>query len=382
MKIAVLKENKYEYRVCLVPSDIAVLVKNHHEIYVTKDAGVNAGFSDHDFLEVGAKIVKTNRIAIDSADLILKISKPLPNELKCFNANKLLMSIFNFANNPNILAKILKMKIASIAIEAVQENDVYELIIPNEQIKGRFGVLLGTYHLSKLSKFGLGKTFTSLEHNHNKAQFTIINASYAGLEAAKTVLGLGGNLSILENDEHLAKQIKEDHHLQTLAKLNKSTFEVVKADFTDLSKIVAVTDVLINTNSVPGSLTAKRITQKMVTSMKVGSVIVDLAIDQGVAGDTEKKPTSFEKPFFITEGVKHFAIENIPSLFSNSISEATSNILTEKFLNDLKGDQILDVIKQHKALFNAITTYDGFLTNKVVADALHLEYKDIKTLIK
>jgi alanine dehydrogenase len=270
----------------------------------------------------------------------------------------------------------------ALGLEAIHENNLFTLLIPNEQIKGRFGALLGAYNLSKFDKFGLGKTFTTIEHNPNKAQFTIINASYAGLEAAKTVLGLGANLTILENDEHLAKQLKDDHHLHTLAKLNASKFEIIKADFTDLSKIVVTTDVLINTNSIPGSLTAKRITQKMVSTMKSGSFIVDLEIDQVVAGDTEKKPTTFKKPYFIAEGVKHFAIENIPSLFANSISVATSNILTEKFLKHLKGENVLSVIKDQPVLLDAIVTYNGQLTNKIVAEALHLECKDIRTLLK
>jgi alanine dehydrogenase len=382
MKIALLKENKKEYRVCLVPADIKVLVQHKHEVVVAKGAGIEAGFSDHEYLEAGAKIVGSNKEAIGNSNIVLKLSKPTGGEFKTISANQLLVSIFNLANNPKVLTSLLKFRQISLGLEAIQEHGVFTLMIPNEQIKGRFGALLGAYNLSKLGKFGLGKTFGSIEHNKNRAQFTIVNASYAGLEAAKTVLGLGADLTILENDEHLAKQIKDDQHLHTLAKLNNAKFEVIKADFTDLSKIVTTTDVLINTNSVPGSLTAKRITQKMVSTMKKGSVIVDLGIDQGVAGDTERKPSSFNKPYYIVEGVKHFAIENIPALFANSVSAAISGILTEKFLKQLKGENVLSVLKDHPVLLNAIITFQGQLTNKIVADALHLECKNIHTLIK
>jgi alanine dehydrogenase len=382
MKIAILKENKNEYRVSLVPNDVKTLVDHKHEVVITKKAGFNAGFNDLQYLEAGAKIVNSNKEAISNSNIILKLSKPTNTEFKTISPNQLLISLFNLANNPKILGKLLKMQQISLGLEAIQENGVFSLMIPNEQIKGRFGALLGAFNLSKLAKFGLGKTFTNIDHNENKAQFTIINASYAGLEAAKTVLGLGANLTILENDEHLAKQIKDDQHLHTLAKLNNAKYEVIKADFTDLSRIVMDTDVLINTNSIPGSLTAKRITQKMVSTMKQGSVIVDLGIDQGVAGDTEKKPSSFKKPYYIVEGVKHFAIDNIPALFANSISVAISSILTDKFLKLLKGENVLSVLKEHNVLLNAILTFQGNLTNKIVADALHLEYKNINSLIK
>ncbi|MDR0674803.1 MAG: hypothetical protein LBF36_00845 [Mycoplasmataceae bacterium] len=382
MKIALLKENKNEYRVCLIPADVKVLVANKHEIIITKNAGQEAGFTDREYLEAGAKIANNNSEAIGNSNIILKLSKPTGREFKTISPNQILVSLFNLANNPKVLEKLLKFQQITLGLEAIQENGIFTLMIPNEQIKGKFGALLGAYNLSKLAKFGLGKIFASIEHNKNKAQFTIINASYAGLEAAKAILGLGGNLTVLENDEHLAKQIKDDHYLHTLAKLNNVKFEVIKADYTDLSKIVTTTDVLINTNSLPGSLTAKRITQKMVSTMKPGSVIIDLAIDQGVAGDTEKKPTTFQKPYYIVEGVKHFAIENIPALFANSVSVAISNILTEKFLKNLKGENVLSILKEHPNLMNAIMTYEGHLTNRIVADALHLEYKDIHTLLK
>jgi alanine dehydrogenase len=280
------------------------------------------------------------------------------------------------------LSKLLKNKVTALAVEAIEEDNVFSLMIPNEQIKGRFGALLGAFNLAKMSDGGLGKSFTSLEHNTSKTQFTILNASYAGLEAAKTILALGGDLIILENNEQLAKQIQNDHDLHTLAKLNNAKFEVKKADFTDLNNIVVDTDVLINTNSVPGSLTAKRITRTMVANMKMGSVIVDLAIDQGVTCDTERAPSTIKKPSYIIDGVKHFALENIPSLFPNSVSIAVSHILTEKILKLIKGENILTFIKDNNTLIKAIVTYDGNLANKLVADALHLEFKDITTLIK
>ncbi|MDR0739629.1 MAG: hypothetical protein LBF00_01985 [Mycoplasmataceae bacterium] len=382
MKIAILKENKNEQRVSLVPADVKTLVSSKHEVVVTKGAGVNAGFNDDDYLTAGAKVLGTNRETVSNSNIILKISHPAKDELKWISPNQILISIFNLANNPKILFQLLKYKTTALAIEAIEEDNVFSVMIPNEQIKGRFGALLGAYNLAKMFDGGLGKTFTSLQHNSSKAQFTVLNASYAGLEAAKTILGLGADLTILENDEHLAKQIQNDHDLHTLAKLNDANFEVKKADFTDLNNIVVNTDVLINTNSVPGSLTAKRITRTMVSKMKTGSVIVDLAIDQGVTCDSESAPSKIKKPSYIVEGVKHFALENIPTLFPNSISVSISHILTEKFLKHLKGENVLNVIKDIDVLFRAIVTYDGNITNKLVADTLHLDFKNIKTLIK
>ncbi|MDR3330302.1 MAG: hypothetical protein LBS76_03405 [Mycoplasmataceae bacterium] len=382
MKIAILKENKNEYRVSLTPIDAKTLVASKHEVIITKNAGTASGYSDREYLDVGVKVVATNKEAIGNSNVVVKLSQPTNGELNEITPRQLLISLFNLPNNPKVLRGLLKNKITALGIEAFQENGTFTLLIPNEQIKGRFGALLGAYNLAKFHKNSLGKTFSPIAHNKERAHFTILNASYSGLEAARTILALGGDLTVLENDEHLAKQVKDDNHLITLAKLHHSKFEVIKADFTDLSKQVSITDVLINTNSLPGSLTSKRITERMISTMRAGSVFVDLAIDQGFGSDTEKQTTSFAKPSFLADGVIHFALENIPSLFANSITVAISTILTEKLFKVLSGENPMSIVKDHKILLESIMTYDGNLTNKIAADSLHLQYKTISSLLK
>ncbi|MDR2823184.1 MAG: hypothetical protein LBV37_01470 [Mycoplasmataceae bacterium] len=382
MKIAILKENKNEYRVSVVPKDVQRFVNDKHTVAITSGAGSLAGFNDDEYKKAGAEIVNTNKIAIKNAQIIFKISSVQPKELKLIDPSQIIISLFNLSNNPKLLKALLKNKNSTLGVEAMHDNGEYVALIPNEQIKGRFGAIVSAYHLSKLDKNGYGKTISPINFDNEHANFVILNASYAGYEAARTILALGGNLTILETNDQLIQQVKHDGIFSTLAHLYNSKFDIVKSDFDNLNQYITKADVLINTNAFPGSLTQKRITEKMISSMHKGAVYVNLASDQGFGAETERKPSTFKKPTFIANNVIHFNIENVASVFPSSASSAVSNAVTNHLLKAIKGENMLGRIKESPIFFNAILTYDGKLTSKTVADSLHLQYTDIKTLIK
>ncbi|MDR0545444.1 MAG: hypothetical protein LBG49_00775 [Mycoplasmataceae bacterium] len=378
MRIGILKENKTELRIAITPNDVKRLVAAKNEVFVCANAGVANNFLDKQYIEAGAKIVVNNKKLIETCQVLLKLSAPTSDESKLL-ANKIIIGHYNLANNPKTLRSFLTNNITAIGIEAVNESGVYTILLPNEQIKGRFAAILGCYYLSKLNKNGMGKLFTSISYNESPAKFVVVNASYAGIEAAKTILSFGADLTILENNTNLLDQVHQHHILHELAKLNKAKLKIVNADYSNLTQYIAGCDVLIYTNSTPGSLTSKRITNPMITSMNKGGVFVDIAIDQGVSSDDEKRPTKINKPCFVGNDITHFAFDNVPALFNQTISVAISKLLTDYLLecDHTKND---GAILKHKYLSAATLTHRKKITNKNIATSLRLEYTNLSSI--
>jgi alanine dehydrogenase len=286
------------------------------------------------------------------------------------------------ANNPQTLKKLIDRRINAIGLESIRINDQYACVIPCEQAKGKFGVIFGAYNLSKLNHNAIGKTFGTINNNDDKLHFVVINGSYAGYEAAKTILALGANLTLLESEAYVITQLENDKILKSLASLNNCKFNILKIEFEGLNQLMPTIDVLINTNQSPEAKASRRITNRMISNLKKGSIYIDLATENGFGSETEKEPNTIKKPIMDINGVSQSAIANIPSLYAHSLSIACSNILTNCLLElDLNKD-VLTNIKNHDVFLNATQTYNGSLTNKVISEAIHLTYTPIKTLIK
>ncbi|GHU47158.1 alanine dehydrogenase [Bacilli bacterium] len=382
MKILLLKENKEELRVSLVPADVAKLVEFKHTVFVQAGAGSSAGFKDAEYVAAGAKIVKDcKQIILQGIDFIFKLSEPNKNILKLLKPETILVGLFNAVNNTKPLFQMLKFKTTSLGLESIQQNGYYPIIVPCEQVKGRIGALVAAYNLTKLNRHAIGKTVTEILHSREKAHFVILHLSYAAVEAAKTILSLGADLTILASDKEAITDVKERNDLKTLAHINHCKFEITRADFTNLNNHIATADVLINTSPAPGSLTPKRITVAMISTMPHGSVFVDLAVDQGFSSDTEKEPTTIKKPTVFVNGVTHFYLENTASLFAHSLSNSISGLIMDIIFkkSEITG---INTVKNNEILYNAILTYNGKLTSKIVSETLHIEGVTIKSLLK
>jgi alanine dehydrogenase len=380
MKIAILRELNDEFRVSLVPTDVKKLTESKYEVYVQKGAGALAGFSDSEYLNCGAKIESYNKV-IKNADIVLKVSHP-DKEIKLLKQNQLLISFLYLANNPKILKKLIDKKINAVGLESIRINDQHACVVPCEQAKGKFGVILGAYNLSKLNHNAVGKTYGAINNNESKSHFVVLNGSYAGYEAAKTILAMGADLTMLENEEYLIEQLESDKLLKTLAHLNNCKFNILKAEFEILNQLMPTIDVLINTNQSPEAKTSRRITNRMINSLRKGSVYIDLAVENGLGSETEQQPNTIKKPIADINGVTQSALENIPSLFAHSLSITCSQVITDCLLTFDLNKSVIGNVANNNELLNAIQTYNGYLTNKVVSESIHLTYTPIKTLIK
>jgi alanine dehydrogenase len=381
MKIAILKETHEESRVSLVPKDVKRLTDAKHEVYIEKEAGLTAGFKDDEYTSVGAKIASP-KVCINTADLILKVSRPSTKLIKRLSNNQLLIAFLFLANNPETLKSLVDHKVNAIGLESIHDNGEYRCLVPCEEIKGSFGVVMGVYHLSRLNENAIGKIFSTIHGNSDRAHFLILNGSYAAYEAAKSILALGGEVTILENDDSLITQLKNDHTLNELAHLCKGKCNVLKGEFELLNQLIPTVDVLINTNASPDSKASRRITLKMINSLRKGSVYIDLAVENGLGSETEKEPNTIKKPTTTINNITQCAIENIPALFAHSASIACSKIITDYLLQLPHDGSVFHNIKGVEPLLNAIQTFNGYITNKATSDSLHLTYTPIKNLLK
>jgi alanine dehydrogenase len=336
MKILLLKENKNEYRVGLTPDDVKHLIKDGHHVDVEKGAGNVAGYLDGEYTEAGAIIVSSSKKVVHGADVIIKLSELSKDIILAMNKKQLLISQVCLANNPAFLRKLLFRQITCIDLNCVNDDGEYVFAIPSEQIKGRFAALSGSYFLSKTLPGGMGVSFTPINNSKTKALFVVLNCSYAGYEAARTILALGADLTILENDEKVIKDLLHDEKFKALAALYKSEFKVAKAGFEVLEKIMPMTSVFINTNQLPGSKSNKRITGKMIDSMPKGAIYIDVCTDQGFGSETIKKPTSIEKPVGKFSHQFQIALDNVPSLYNKTLSESVSSLVTSELLKHHK----------------------------------------------
>ncbi|MDR3249830.1 MAG: hypothetical protein LBS95_02000 [Mycoplasmataceae bacterium] len=372
MKIAVLKENKKENRIGLIPHDIKTLLSTN-EIYVEKSVK-----NIDKYISAGAKMFNKYDI-LTSCDVIIKLS-PLTNKQAKYikKPEQLIITNSYLANNPMYLKLLLKKRLTSIGLELIHEKGAYYFLMTNEQIKGKFGVILAGYYLSALScKFAKGKAIANIHGIKNKTNYLIINYSYAAYEAIKVILSLGGNVTILENNKEYVDLLKNDKIIHELIKNNDADFAIKESQFDILMDETKKTDVLINTTTVPGENTHLKITSEMIRSIPDGGVYIDLGADQGFSSEVFKKPNTIKKPYTIYHNKICIAFENIPSFFANTMSEAISEVIAKIIHTIEKDGTMLSNIKNNHLISQALQTFNGDLTNDTIARALNLKFKKL-----
>ena len=386
LRILVLKEKK-DNRVCLIPSDIKKLIENKIVVYVEKNAGLTAGYTDQEYISAGATIInKVTKEVIDKIDIIATVT---------VNRNKKLFTIANpniffwgyqyLVNNTKEMYFMLKNNISSIGVEAISKDSIYEFIIPNEKIKGSYAPILAADYLSKAkNKFAVGQSIAKIDENGKNANFTILNYSYSGYFAAIQALAMGANVTYIDQDDEILADLTKDKKIVALTKAFNSTFKTVHFSHENLVEEMKNTNVLIATNQLPTVKTVAKITNGMLESMPKGSVFVDLAVETGFSSDVETKPANIKKQFQTISGVACVTVEHISNLFPKVISDAISGLNTKYFIQLAKSSEksLIDSISKDKTLSHAVMTYRGNLTNSDIASSLSLKYTSLATAKK
>ncbi|MDH4227059.1 MAG: alanine dehydrogenase [Deltaproteobacteria bacterium] len=368
MIIGVPKEIKdNEYRVALIPSGARALIEAGHDVLIEKNAGTESGFPDEDYLSIGAKIVATAKEAY-SADMVVKVKEPLESEYVYLRPGLILFTFLHLASNRKLLDELVLKKVSAIAYETVETPDKrLPILKPMSEVAGRLSVQLGAEYLMR-HHGGRGillEGATGVE----RGSVVIIGAGIVGQNAAKTALGLGADTLVLDSNPDKLGHI-EDMFLGRIKTLISNSHNIEHA--------VMGADLLVGAVHIPGARTPILVKKELVKKMKKGSIITDVAVDQGGCVETIR-PTTHSSPTYVVDGVIHYGVANMPGAVPRTSTIALTNV-TLSYLLKLANLGVQKAAMEDSAILCGINTLNGKITNRNLAASFGLEYAEAKGL--
>ena len=356
MIIGIPKEIKQqENRVSLLPSAADQLARRGHTVLVQKNAGVGSGYPDEDYLEAGAKIVETAEEVFAKADMIVKVKEPLPAEYGLLRKGQILFTYLHLAASKSLTEALLKSGVTGIAYETIQVGNRLPLLEPMSEIAGRMSAVMGAYYLAKHNG-GNGVLLGGVP-GVLPGRVVVLGGGTSGINAARTAVGLGADVTILEVDLE---------RMQFLD-ITMPGANTLYSNEAHLQELMPSIDLLIGAVLVPGAKAPKLITRDMLRKMRPGSVLVDIAIDQGGCVETSR-PTTHLDPIFVEEEVIHYCVANMPAAYARTATQALTNI-TYRYVQLLADHGLEKACEKQPALRGGINTRDGKLTCEAVAEA-------------
>ena len=369
MLIGIPKEIKNnENRVALTPAGVQSLVAKGHVVLIETNAGLGSGFADADYANQGAKIVATAAEAW-AAELVVKVKEPLAEEYGFLREDLLLFTYLHMAAAPELADAMVNAKTTGVAYETVRSQEGHlPLLVPMSEVAGRMAVQIGAHFLTK-QEGGSGVLLGGVP-GVPKGKVTIIGGGVVGTHAARIALGLGAQVTILDIS---AKR------LSVLEEVFGSQIQTLMSNPLNIEASVRDADVVIGAVLIPGAKAPKLVTNDMVKQMRPGSVIVDVAVDQGGVVETADRVTTHDEPVYETHGVLHYAVANIPGAVARTSTIALTNV-TLPYIEALAGKGFRKAINDDEGLRQGVTTYQGHITSKPVAKGLDREYTLIDEL--
>lgn len=355
MIIGVPKEIKeQEHRVALLPSAAYQLIRRGHKVVVERNAGAGAGYPDGDYANAGAALVDHHAAAFE-ADLVVKVKEPLPSEYSLLRKGQILFTYLHLAPNRTLTEALMKSGVTALAYETVEVNRRLPLLEPMSEIAGRMSVLVGGYYLAKHNG-GSGVLLGGVP-GVLPGKVVVLGGGVSGINAARMAQGLGADVTILEVD--LERMRFLDITLHTAHTLYSSEAHLLE--------ILPDVDLLIGAVLVPGAKAPKLITREMLRKMCPGSVLVDIAIDQGGCAETSR-PTTHDNPTYVEEGVIHYCVANMPGAFARTATQALTNV-TYRYIELLADHGLAEAVQRQPALASGINVQNGKVTYRPVANA-------------
>jgi len=370
MKIGVPKEIKpQENRVALTPAGADAFVRAGHEVFVEENAGLGSSFTDEEYVKSGAKMLKTPEEVFDIADMILKVKEPLKSEYNLLKKNQILFTYLHIAPNPELTQVLLDRQVIGIAYETVQlANGALPLLAPMSEVAGRMSIQIGARLLESING-GRGILLGGVS-GVEKAKVTVVGGGVVGLNAAKTAYGMGAQVTVIDISSARLAYLDDifDGHVNTLI-----------SNQYNIENAVCESDLVVGAVLIPGAKTPKLVKEYMVKKMKTGSVLVDVAIDQGGSIETIDRITTHSDPFFIKHGVVHYSVANMPGAVPRTSTFALTNATFPYALKiaDLGAE---GAMKADSALMKGLNVYKGALTNEPIAQAQNLSYESPENL--
>ena len=365
MIIGVPKEIKLqEHRIGLTPESAEVLTKRGHEVLVQNNGGFEAGFLNEDYKNAGAKIMEKAEDIFKSAEIIVKVKEPQMNEVKMINENQIIYTYLHLAAAKELTEGLIKSKSINIAYETVtDDNGRLPLLAPMSAVAGRMSVQAGAHCLEKNQK-GRGVLLGGAPGGE-PASVLILGGGVVGENAAVIATGMQAKVHIVDKSEERLKQLVQMFGDKIIPE---------QSDKIDLNKLVAEADLLVGGVLIPGAEAPKLVTKDMLKLMKRGSVIVDVAIDQGGCVETSK-PTTHGDPTYIVDDVVHYCVANMPGGVPRTSTFAL-NQATLPYLVKLANQGYKKALGEDKNFLAGLNVYKGQVTYKAVADVFGYEYQN------
>ena len=368
MIIGVPKEIKQqENRVSLLPSAAYQLARRGHRVIVERGAGVGSGYPDSDYEQAGASLVGEHAAVFAEADLIIKVKEPLPEEYPLLRKGQILFTYLHLAASRPLTDALAASGAVCIAYETVEINHRLPLLEPMSEIAGRMSIIMGGYFLAK-HQGGAGVLLGGVP-GVLPGKVVVIGGGSSGVNAARMATGLGADVTILEVDMERMRFLDITMH----------SAHTLFSSEAHLTSLLPTVDLLIGAVLVPGAKAPKLITREMLKQMRPGSVLVDIAIDQGGCAETSR-PTTHHDPVYVEEGVTHYCVANMPGAYARTATQALANT-TYRYLELLADLGVAEAVARQPALLGGINVMDGKVTQQAVADAHGMPYADPKTLL-
>ncbi|MGQ9425913.1 alanine dehydrogenase [Gilvimarinus sp. F26214L] len=369
MKISVPRELKtHEYRVGLTPANVAALVAQGHECLVESGAGIAIGFGDDDYRHCGATLVADPRELYERGEMIVKVKEPQPEECELIRPEQLLFCYLHLAASRLLLDCLRESRAVCIAYETVtDERGQLPLLAPMSEVAGRMSVQAGAHHLEN-PRGGAGVLLGGVS-GVAPASVVIVGGGVVGTQAARMAVGLGAEVTVVD---------KFVPRLRELDQMFAGRIKTLAASPQVVAEAVRGADLVIGAVLVSGAAAPKVVSREMIGTMRPGSVVVDVAIDQGGCFDTSR-PTTHEEPTFLVDGVVHYCVANIPGAVARTSTQALTNA-SFPFVEAIANKGLAGAL-ENPHLVQGLNLFQGRVTHPAVAASFGLDYTPVNSLI-
>ncbi|MCJ1908590.1 alanine dehydrogenase [Planococcus ruber] len=370
MRIGIPKEIKNnENRVAMTPAGVVNLAVHGHEVVIETDAGTGSGFTDADYEVAGAQIVQSAEEAW-AQEMVMKVKEPTPEEYGYFREGLILFTYLHLAPEPELTQAMLQAKVTGIAYETVQlPNNSLPLLTPMSEVAGKMSTQIGAQFLEKIH--GGGGILLGGIPGVSRGKVAIIGGGVAGTNAAKVAVGMGASVTILDLNPDRLRQLDD---------LFGTDVQTMISNPMNIADSVKEADLVVGAVLIPGAKAPKLVTEEMIQSMKPGSVVVDIAIDQGGIFETSDRITTHDNPTYMKHGVVHYAVANMPGAVPRTSTIGLTNV-TVPYAVQIANKGFEKAIMDNEALKKGVNTFNGFVTYKAVADDQGEEFRPVEELI-
>ncbi|MBT2582516.1 alanine dehydrogenase [Planococcus sp. ISL-109] len=371
MRIGVPTEVKNnENRVAMTPAGVVNLALFGHEVFIQSGAGLGSGFTDADYETAGAVIVPGAEKAWEQ-EMVMKVKEPVASEYKHFREGQVLFTYLHLAPEVELTKALLESKVTGVAYETVQlANNSLPLLTPMSEVAGRMSTQIGAQFLEKIH--GGGGILLGGIPGVSRGKVTVVGGGVAGTNAAKVAVGMGADVTILDLNPERLRQLDD---------LFGKDVQTLVSNPLNIAQSVKESDLVIGAVLIPGAKAPKLITEDMVKSMKPGSVVVDIAIDQGGIFETSDRITTHDAPTYIKHDVVHYAVANMPGAVPRTSTIGLTNV-TVPYAVQIANKGLKQAVLDNEALKKGVNTMNGHVTYKAVADDQRLEYKSVDELLQ